>query len=72
LRREVFKTAPWACATMETIQLHVFTLGARVHEWTDRMYIRMRDTAFLAGVVDPTLARGFVVERQKNPPEAEG
>jgi hypothetical protein len=28
LRREVFKTAPWACATMETIQLHVLKLGA--------------------------------------------
>ena len=26
LRREVFKTAPWACATMETIQLHVLKL----------------------------------------------
>jgi hypothetical protein len=38
LRREVFKTAPWACATMETIQLHVLKLGARVQELTDRMH----------------------------------
>jgi hypothetical protein len=30
LRREVFKTAPWACATMETIQLRLLKLGARV------------------------------------------
>ena len=39
LRREVFKTAPWACATMETIQLRVLKLGARVQELTDRMHI---------------------------------
>jgi hypothetical protein len=39
LRREVFKTAPWACATMETIQLHVLKLGARVQELTDRIKI---------------------------------
>jgi hypothetical protein len=39
LRREVFKTAPWACATMETIQLRLLKLGARVQEWTDRITI---------------------------------
>ena len=39
LRREVFKTAPWACATMETIQLRVLKLGARVQELTDRIKI---------------------------------
>src|SRR4029450_10224458 len=35
LRREVFKTAPWACATRETIQLHVLNLGARGQDVTD-------------------------------------
>jgi hypothetical protein len=39
LRREVFKTAPWACATMETIQLRLLKLGARVQELTDRIKI---------------------------------
>src|SRR5213593_2326996 len=37
LRREVFKTTPWASATMETIQLRLRKLGARVHECTDRI-----------------------------------
>src|SRR6516162_6758726 len=39
LRREVFKTAPCSCATMETIQLRVLKLGARVQELTDRIKI---------------------------------
>jgi len=39
LRREVFKTVPWACATLETIQLRLLTLGARVQELTDRLKI---------------------------------
>jgi Transposase DDE domain group 1 len=37
LRREVCKTAPWAWATLATIQLHVLTLGARVQELTERI-----------------------------------
>lgn len=37
LRREVLKTTPWASATMETIQLRLFKLGARVQEFTDRI-----------------------------------
>ena len=32
LRREVLRTAPWACATMATIQLRFLRLGARVQE----------------------------------------
>jgi hypothetical protein len=40
-RREVFKTAPGAGATMETIQLHVLKLGARVQELTDRLKLSL-------------------------------
>ena len=39
LRREVFKTTPWAAATMETSQLRFRTLGARVPACTDRIKI---------------------------------
>ena len=34
LRREVLQTTPWASATMETIQLRLLKLGARVQECT--------------------------------------
>jgi hypothetical protein len=55
LRREVFKTAPWACATMETIQLHVFKLGARVHELTDRIKISLPSSCPVAPLVRRSL-----------------
>src|SRR5260370_42595435 len=32
LRREVLRTTQWASATMETIQLRLLKIGARVHE----------------------------------------
>src|SRR5256885_11427627 len=51
LRREVFKTAPWACATMETIQLHVLKLGARVQELTDRIKISLPSSCPVAPLV---------------------
>jgi hypothetical protein len=41
LRREVFKTSPWAAATMETLQLRWLKLGARVQEWTDRITLSL-------------------------------
>ena len=37
MRREVCKTAPWACATLETIQLRVLTWGARGQELPERI-----------------------------------
>ena len=55
LRREVFKTAPWACATMETIQLHVLKLGARVQELTDRIKISLPSSSPVAPLVRRSL-----------------
>ena len=55
LRREVFKTAPWACATMETIQLHVLKLGARVQELTDRIKISLPASCPVASLVRRSL-----------------
>src|ERR671934_977596 len=55
LRREVFKTAPWACATMETIQLRLLKLGARVQEWTDRITISLPSSCPVAPVLRRSL-----------------
>ena len=55
LRREVFNTAPWACATMETIQLHVLKLGARVQELTDRITISLPSSCPVAPLVRRSL-----------------
>ena len=55
LRREVFKTAPWACATMETIQLHVLKLGARVQELTDRITISLPSSCPVAPLLRRSL-----------------
>ena len=55
LRREVFKTAPWACATMETLQLHVLKLGARVQELTDRIKIALPSSCPVAPLVRRSL-----------------
>jgi hypothetical protein len=41
LRREVLRTTPWASATMETIQLRLCKLGARVQEGKDRIKISL-------------------------------
>ncbi len=55
LRREVFKTAPWACATMATIQLHVLKLGARVQELTDRIKISLPSSCPVAPLLRRSL-----------------
>src|SRR5712691_1000990 len=55
LRREVFKTPPWACATLETIQLHVLKLGARVQELTDRIKISLPSSCPVAPLVRRSL-----------------
>src|SRR5215813_1807722 len=55
LRREVFKTAPWACATMETIQLRVLKLGARVQELTARIKISLPSSCPVAPLLRRSL-----------------
>jgi hypothetical protein len=55
LRREVFKTSPWASATMETIQLRLLKLGARVQELTDRITISLPSSCPVASVLRRSL-----------------
>jgi len=55
LRREVFKTTPWASATMETIQLRLLKLGARVQEFTDRIKISLPSSCPVAPVLRRSL-----------------
>jgi hypothetical protein len=51
LRREVLRTTPWACATMETIQLRLLKLGARVQELTERIKISLPSSCPVAPVL---------------------
>lgn len=51
LRREVFRGTPWAHATMETLQLRLLKLGARVQEWTDRIKISLPSSCPVAPVL---------------------
>ena len=51
LRREVFKGTPWACVTMETLQLRLLKLGARVQEFTDRIKIALPSSCPVAPVL---------------------
>jgi hypothetical protein len=55
LRREVLKTTPWASATMETIQLRLLKLGARVQECTDRIKISLPSSCPVAPVLRRSL-----------------
>ena len=55
LRREVFKTTPWASATMETIQLRLLKLGARVPEFADRIKISLPSLCPVAPVLRRSL-----------------
>jgi Transposase DDE domain group 1 len=55
LRREVLKTTPWASATMETIQLHLLKLGARVQEGTDWIKISLPSSCPVAPVLRRSL-----------------
>ena len=51
LRREVFKGTPWARATMETIQLRLLKLGARVQECSDQITISLPSSCPVAPVL---------------------
>src|SRR3989454_815365 len=55
LRREVLRTTPWASATMETIQLRLLKLGARVQELTDRITISLPSSCPVAPVLRRSL-----------------
>lgn len=55
LRREVLKGTPWARATMETIQLRLLKLGARVQELTDRIKIALPSSCPVAMVIRRSL-----------------
>ena len=57
LRREVLQGTPWARATMETLQLRLLKLGARVHEFTDRIKISLPSSCPVA----PVLRRSLTV-----------
>jgi len=57
LRREVLKGTPWARATMETIQLRLLKLGARVQELTDRITISLPSSCPVA----PVLRRSLIL-----------
>jgi DDE family transposase len=50
-RREVLKTTQWASATMETIQLRILKLGARVHECKERIKISLPSSCPVAPVL---------------------
>ena len=51
LRREVFRTTPWACATMETLQLRLRKRGARVQECTERIKLSLPASCPVAPVL---------------------
>ena len=55
LRREVLKGTPWARATMETLQLRLLKLGARIHEFTDRITISLPSSCPVAPVLRRSL-----------------
>lgn len=55
LRREVLKGTPWARATMETLQLRLLKLGARIQELTDRIKISLPSSCPVAPVLRRSL-----------------
>ena len=54
-RREVLKGTPWARATLETIQLRLLKLGARIQELTDRIKISLPSSCPVAPVLRRSL-----------------
>jgi len=55
LRREVLRTTQWASATMETIQVRLLKLGARVQEFTDRITLSLPSSCPVAPVLRRSL-----------------
>jgi DDE family transposase len=50
LRRDVLRATQWASATMETIQLRILQLGARVQEFQNRLQISFPSSCPVAPV----------------------
>jgi Transposase DDE domain group 1 len=57
LRREGLRTTQWASATLETIQVRLLKLGARVPECKDRSKISLPSSCPVA----PVLQRSFIL-----------
>src|SRR5499426_2071620 len=55
LRRDVFRVTQWASATMETIQLRILKLGARVQEFQNRIQISLPSSCPVEPVLRPSL-----------------
>ncbi len=55
LRREVLQGTPWARATMETLQLRLLKLGARIQELSDRIKISLPSSCPVAPVLRRSL-----------------
>lgn len=55
LRREVLRTPPWVSATMETLQLRLLKLGARVQECTHWIKIALPSSCPVAPVLRRSL-----------------
>jgi len=55
LRRDVLRATQWASATMETIQLRLLKLGARVQECQNRIQISLPSSCPVAPVLRRTL-----------------
>ncbi len=55
VRRDVFRTTQWASATMETIQLRILKLGARVQECKDRITMSLPSSCPVAPVLRRSL-----------------
>src|SRR5262252_5146187 len=56
LRRDVLRATQWASATMETIQLRILILGARVQECQNRIQISLPSSCPVAPVLRRSLA----------------
>ena len=56
LRRDVLRATQWASATMETIQLRLLKLGARVQECQKRIQISLPSSCPVAPVLRRSLA----------------
>jgi hypothetical protein len=56
LRRELLQGTPWAKATMETLQLRLLKLGARIRELRDRIELSLPSSCPVAPVLRRCLA----------------